>query len=376
MKITAQRERLLHALGQTIGVIERKQTLPVLGNFLLHAKKDDSENLNSGELTVTGSDLEVEMRSRINVDVYEGGETTVPARKLFDICKAMPDGSFITIQQGADESKVTVSANRSRFSLSSLPADEFPLIEGVQAVNSLHVKTEDLSRLLQQTAFAMANQDVRYFLNGLLLELDEGAIRCVATDGHRLALAEAAFDQEEQVKHQIIIPRKGVLELQKLLKEAPEIIELHIGRNHISARFGSTQFTSKLIDGRFPDYNLVIPLDIDLTMQVNKEAARSAFQRASILSNEQYKGVKFKISPNKLVLIGHNPEQEESEEELEVQTEIADLGTGFNVNYLLDAINSLESEEVLFSFKDATSSCVVRDPENNQCRQVIMPLRL
>ncbi len=376
MKITAQRERLLHALGQTIGVIERKQTLPVLGNFLLHAKKDDSENLNSGELTVTGSDLEVEMRSRLFADVHEEGETTVPARKMFDICKALPDGSLITIQQGADDSKVTVSANRSRFSLSSLPADEFPLIEGVQAVNSLHVKTEDLSRLLQQTAFAMANQDVRYFLNGLLLELDEGAIRCVATDGHRLALAEAAFDQEEQVKHQIIIPRKGVLELQKLLKEAPEIIELHIGRNHISARLGSTQFTSKLIDGRFPDYNLVIPLDIDLTMQVNKDAARSAFQRASILSNEQYKGVKFKISPNKLVLIGHNPEQEESEEELEVQTEIADLGTGFNVNYLLDAINSLESEEVLFSFKDATSSCVVRDPENNQCRQVIMPLRL
>ncbi len=368
MKITAQRETLLHALGQTIGVIEKKQTLPILGNFCFKAEND--------HLTVTGSDLEVEMRSGLPVEVHQPGETTIPARKMFDICKALPDGSLISITQAENSPKVTVSANRSRFSLASLPADEYPLIEGVQAVDSFQVKTDDLIRLLQQTAFAMASQDVRYFLNGLLLELDENTIRTVATDGHRLALAEAPFSHSESVKHQIIIPRKGVLELQKLLKDAPEFIQINIGRNHISATLGQTAFTSKLIDGRFPDYNLVIPLDIDLTMQVNKEQARSAFQRASILSNEQYKGVKFKISPNKLVLIGYNPEQEESEEELAVETDITELGTGFNVNYLLDAINSLDSENVLFSFKDATSSCVVRDPDNNRCRQIIMPLRL
>jgi len=368
MKITAQRETLLHALGQTIGVIEKKQTLPILGNFCFKAEND--------HLTVTGSDLEVEMRSGLPVEIHRPGETTIPARKMFDICKALPDGSLITITQEEGGSKVTVSANRSRFSLSSLPANEYPLIEGVQAVDSFQVKADDLIRLLQQTAFAMASQDVRYFLNGLLLELDENTIRCVATDGHRLALAEAPFSHNESVRHQIIIPRKGVLELQKLLKDAPEFIQINIGRNHISATLGQTAFTSKLIDGRFPDYNLVIPLDMDLTMQVNKDQARSAFQRASILSNEQYKGVKFKISPNKLILIGHNPEQEESEEELAVETEIADLGTGFNVNYLLDAINSLDSEDVLFSFRDATSSCMVRDPDNNRCRQIIMPLRL
>jgi len=185
MKITAQRETLLHALGQTIGVIEKKQTLPVLGHFLLEAGE--------GRLTVTGSDLEVELRSSLPVEIHQPGETTIPARKMFDICKALPDGSLITITQEESGSKVTVSANKSRFSLTSLPANEYPLIEGVEVVNNLPLKADDLIRLLQQTAFAMAVQDVRYFLNGLLLELDENTIRCVATDGHRLALAEAPF---------------------------------------------------------------------------------------------------------------------------------------------------------------------------------------
>ncbi len=370
MKITAQRETLLHALGQTIGVIERKQTLPILGNFFFSTEPDNQH------VTIVGSDLEVEMRSALAVEVHEPGATTIPARKIFDICKALPDGSLITIQQNDDASKVSVSANRSRFSLASLPAKEYPLIEGVQAVNRFEVKTDDLIRLLQQTAFAMASQDVRYFLNGLLLELDDNKIRCVATDGHRLALAEADFENTKNIKHRIIIPRKGVIELQKLLKDAPETIQVKIGRNHISATLGQTAFTSKLIDGSFPDYNLVIPLDINLNMEVDKEQARAAFLRASILSNEQYKGVKFKISPNKLVITGHNPEHETSEEELPVETDIAELGTGFNVNYLLDAINSLDSEKVLFSFKDATSSCVIRDPDSVQCRQIVMPLRL
>ncbi len=368
MKITVQRETLLHSLNQVIGVIERKQTLPVLSHFLF--------SVENGELTVTGSDLEVEMCSRLTVDVNGEGAVTVPAKKVFDICKALPDGSLITVQQSEDSQKVIVSADQSRFSLASLLPADYPLIESIQTVERLQIEKKDLTRLLQQTAFAMASQDVRYYLNGLLFEVDEGHIRCVATDGHRLALSEAPFKNVEHVKHQIIIPRKGVLELQKLLKEAPDIIDLNIGKNHISAKLGATTFTSKLIDGTFPDYNQVIPLNLDLTMVMDKQMARSAFQRASILSNEQYKGVKFKISPNKLVLIGHNPEHEESEEELEVKTDIAQLSTGFNVNYLLDAINSIESDEVVFSFKDEKSSCLIRAPSNSHCWQIVMPLRL
>ena len=213
---------------------------------------------------------------------------------------------------------------------------------------------------MDRTAFAMAHQDVRYYLNGLLLDLREHVLRCVATDGHRLALAETALTSGGATQRQIIIPRKGVLELQGLFESGEGNVELEFGRNHLRVRRNEVTFTSKLIDGRFPDYEAVIPIGADKEVRVQREAFRAALQRAAIFSNEKYRGVKLEVSPNKLRIVAHNPEQEEAVEELEAKSGTSDLSVGFNVNYLLDALNVLRSEEVLLCLRDGNSSCLLR----------------
>ena len=222
----------------------------------------------------------------------------------------------------------------------------------------------------------MAQQDVRYYLNGLLLDLREQALRCVATDGHRLALVETPLTSGATAQKQILIPRKGVLELQGLFEAGDGTVELEFGRNHLRVKRGEVTFTSKLIDGRFPDYEAVVPIGADKEVRVSREALRGALQRAAILSNEKYRGVKLEVSPNKLRIIAHNPEQEEAVEELEAKTSVSELGVGFNVNYLLDALNALGGDEVLMCLRDGNSSCLLRAPDSELARHVIMPLRL
>jgi DNA polymerase-3 subunit beta len=222
----------------------------------------------------------------------------------------------------------------------------------------------------------MAHQDVRYYLNGLLLDLREHSLRCVATDGHRLALVETAHEAGVSAPRQIIIPRKGVLELQGLFESGEGSIELEFGRNHLRIRRNDVVFTSKLIDGRFPDYEAVIPIGADKQVRLNRDLVRSALQRAAILSNEKYRGVKLEVSPNRLRIVAHNPEQEEAVEEVEAKTGASDLAVGFNVNYLLDALNALQGDDVLLCLRDANSSCLLRSPESELARHVIMPLRL
>ena len=222
----------------------------------------------------------------------------------------------------------------------------------------------------------MAHQDVRYYLNGLLLDLRDKTLRCVATDGHRLALTETTLDTEVTARRQIIIPRKGVLEMQGLLESGDGIVELELGRNHIRVRRDSVTFTSKLIDGRFPDYEAVIPIGADKEVRVGREELRFALQRAAILSNEKYRGVKLEVNPNKLRIVAHNPEQEEAVEELEVQTPVSDLSVGFNVNYLMDALAALSGDEIVLSLRDAQSSCLLRKVDSEDTRHVVMPLRL
>jgi DNA polymerase-3 subunit beta len=233
-----------------------------------------------------------------------------------------------------------------------------------------------LKDLLGRTSFAMAHQDVRYYLNGLLLDLRDEGLRCVATDGHRLALAETKLEGEISARRQIIIPRKGVLELQGLFEAGDGLVELEFGRNHLRLRRGGVTFTSKLIDGRFPDYEAVIPIGADKEVRVGREELRSALQRAAILSNEKYRGVKLEVNPNKLRIVAHNPEQEEAIEELEVKTSVSDLSVGFNVNYLMDALAALSGDEILLNLRDAQSSCLLRKVDSDDTRHVIMPLRL
>ncbi|MGY0612508.1 DNA polymerase III subunit beta [Luteimonas sp. A501] len=366
MRFSLQREAFLKPLAQVVNVVERRQTLPVLANLLALVQ--------DGQLSLTGTDLEVEMIARCAVDDSQDGEVTIPARKLFDIVRALPDGSKVTVSQTGD--KITVQAGRSRFTLASLPANDFPSIDEVEATERVEVPEAALKELIERTAFAMAQQDVRYYLNGLLFDLGDTHLRCVATDGHRLALCETALDGSARAKRQIIVPRKGVTELQRLLEGGDRVLELEMGRNHIRVKRDDVTFTSKLIDGRFPDYEAVIPIGADREVKVDREVLRAALQRAAILSNEKYRGVRIEVSPGQLKINAHNPEQEEAQEEIEADTSVDGLAVGFNVNYLLDALSALRDDTVILALRDANSSALVREAANAHSRHVVMPLRL
>ena len=365
MRFSVQREALLRPLQQVVGVVERRQTLPVLANVLIRVEGESA--------SFTTTDLEVELSSRMAVDGAEAGEVTVPARKLFDIVRALPDGSRVDLSLSRE--RVTLKAGRSRFTLSTLPASEFPTVDDIDVLERVTLTEATLKELIDRTAFAMAHQDVRYYLNGMLLDLREGALRCVATDGHRLALCETMTEVAIKAKRQIIIPRKGVNELQRLLDGEGEL-ELEFGKNHLRVTRSDFVFTTKLIDGRFPDYEAVIPIGADKIVQLPRDELRMALQRVAILSNEKYRGVKLDVAPGKLTIVAHNPEQEEATEVLEVQTVIDNLSVGFNVNYLQDALASLRGVNVMLCLRDGNSSCLVRDADNERSRHVVMPLRL
>ncbi|HEY6544840.1 MAG TPA: DNA polymerase III subunit beta [Dokdonella sp.] len=366
MRFSIQREAFLKRLQHVVGVVERRQTLPVLANLLFVV---DGEGV-----SLTGTDLEVEMVARMTAEDLAAGEVTVPARKLFEICRALPDGCRIKLEQNGE--RVVLSAGRSRFTLATLPATEFPTIENIELVERVSLPEATLKELMERTGFAMANQDVRYYLNGMLLDLRENALRCVATDGHRLALAETRIETRVSAPRQVIVPRKGINELQGLFEPGEGEVELEFARNHLRVRRGDVTFTSKLIDGRFPDYEAVIPIGADKEVRVQRDDMRAALQRAAILSNEKYRGVKLEVSPNRMRIVAHNPEQEEAVEEIEAKTGVSDLSVGFNVNYLLDALGALGGDEVLLCLRDGQSSCLVRKPETDDVRHVIMPLRL
>ena len=264
MQFSIQREALLKPLQQVVGVVERRQTLPVLANVLVKVA--------AGRLALTATDLEVEMVASVDVERADDGEVTIPARKLFDIVRALPDGARVDIKQNAD--RIALAANRSRFTLTTLPASEFPTIDNIELVEKVALPEDALRDLMDRTAFAMANQDVRYYLNGMLLDLQEHTLRCVATDGHRLAMKETALQSVVSTRRQIIIPRKGVNELIGLLEAGDGEVELEFGRNHLRVRRGDVVFTTKLIDGRFPDYEAVIPLGADKQATLDREVLR------------------------------------------------------------------------------------------------------
>jgi len=365
MKISAEREKILSPLQTVIGVVERRQTMPILANVLLSAKND--------RLSVTATDLEVELVASASVSVQQNGEITVPGRKFLDICRALPEGAAISLVVETD--KVTVKAGRSRFTLSTLPASDFPTVDEINAQQTLRLAQADFRRLLDKTHFSMAQQDVRYYLNGMLLEVDGKNLRAVATDGHRLALCEIELPSKAKSAQQVIVPRKGVLELQRILGSEGDV-DLAIGTNHIRAQIGDVRFTSKLIDGRFPEYSRVIPAQPTRQVRADRDLLRSSLQRTAILANEKYRGIRLALKTNTLTIQAHNPEQEEAEEELEVTYGGEDLEVGFNVNYLLDALAAVDGDQVVIGLTDANSSCLVHAPESSHSRYVVMPMRL
>ena len=366
MKFSAHRDDILTTLQAVIGVVERRQTMPVLSNVLLE--------LDDNRLRMTGTDLELELRAEMIVHGEASGRTTVPARKLHDICRGLPEGSEVHLQM--DGNRLRLKSGRSRFLLATLPAEEFPSQEELQAEHEIHLTRQQLAELIQRTQFAMAQQDVRFYLNGLYLEFTNQVIRAVATDGHRLALCELDIDQSEINAASIIVPRKGVTELQRLLNAGNSELTLKFTDNNIQIQLGHIRMTSKLIEGRFPDYERVIPSQSDKWVTGDRDELRHALQRAAILSNEKFRGVRLLLEDRSLKLQTHNPEHEEAEEELEVEYVGEKVSIGFNVNYLLDALSVIETDQFSLGLTSPDHSGLLLEPGNEQCKYVIMPMRL
>lgn len=366
MEFDIDRGAMLQSLQRVIGVVERRQTLPILANVLL--------NVQDEALSLTATDLEVEIQARTQAESAQAGETTLPARKLVDIVRNLPEPSRIHV--GLNNDRVVLTLPHSRFTLATLPATEFPTVEDAEGAQSLELRQSHLRWLIDRTGFAMASQDVRYYLNGLLLELEAHCLRAVATDGHRLALAETVVETPFAESTQVIVPRKAIQELLRLLSDDDGAVRLELSDNHLRITWPDVRFTTKLIDGRFPNYQRVIPKAGGARLQVDRNALRQALVRASVLSNERLHGVRFIVGGEWLRICSNNPDQEEAEEELAVEYEGEPLEIGFNASYLLDALAAIEESTVAIFLIDANSSALLHGTENPSCQYVVMPLRL
>ena len=366
MKISLQRETVVASLQNIIGAVEKRQTIPVLGNVLLVA----SEN----SLLMAATDTEIELQARIDASIDEPGEITVPGRKLLDICKALPDQSVIRLD--LDDQRMRITCGRSRFLLATLPARDFPLSDSSNEGIAIEIPANLLSDAIRRTSFSMAVQDVRFYLNGLLLEVSNQALRAVATDGHRLAFSTSEIEASLEEPIRSIIPRKSVMELGRLIPPGDETITLWVSSLRLRVQLGNVTMTTKLIDGRFPDYNRVVPIDCDKSLVIDKATLTQTLSRASILSNEKYRGIRMKFESDRLMVSTNNPDHEEATDEIEIGYSAEPIEIGFNVSYLLDAFNRIETENVRLLLKDGNSSCLVMPLDSDDVKYVVMPMRL
>lgn len=366
MKINISRDTLLKPLTAVNGIVERRHTLPILSNLLLEG--------NDGTITLTATDLEMQISMSVESGTSDTFATTVSAKKLLDICRSLPEGSEVRLND--QDSRLQVSAGRSKFNLQTLPAADYPTM--TRTPNSqltLRMQQKELRYLLKQVEFSMAQQDIRYYLNGLLLDVNGERLHVVGTDGHRLSYICTDLPQQFE-KQEIILPRKTVTELIKLLEDVEDEVVIEIASSQANFTFGSIRLISKVIDGKFPDYTRVIPVGHQNRFGIKRVEILQSMQRASILSNEKYRGIRMVLGANSLRLISSNSEQEEAEEELEIAYAGDPLDVGFNVTYLIDVLNNVQSEVVEFAFADANSSCLVTVPDNQNYKYVVMPMRI
>ena len=349
-----------------IGVVERRQSLPVLSNLLLSYMNNN--------IRLTATDMEVELTSMTKLKGGKDAEFTLPARKLLDICRALPEEADISISVNSKHTQI-LSGN-SRFSLTTMSAQEYPIIGMQDETAKFSISQSAFKDLLENTAFAMARQDVRYYLNGVLLEVENNKIRAVATDGHRLALYDIKCKTDIDSIIQIIVPRKGIMELVRLIEGGEDELEVQLSHKHIRIILSNLVFTSKLIDGKFPDYDRVIPEPGNMPVVADRELLRKSLTRVSILSNEKYKGVRIQLSKGKIRALAHNTEQEEAEEEMEVSYNGQEIEIGFNVSYLLDALSIIKTKKVKLDIQSPNSSCLLLPDEDTTCKYVVMPMRL
>jgi DNA polymerase-3 subunit beta len=365
--IKTDRDTLLKPLQEVTGVVERRHTLPILSNVLIERSGD--------KLSLIATDLEIQVTAiTACTDQDKDFSITVSAKKLLDICRSLPEGTTVSLD--GEDSRLQLKGGKSRFSLQTLPAVDFPRVApslDVKSVVRLSQKT--LKRLLNLVQFSMAQQDIRYYLNGLLLIVDAGQLKVVATDGHRLSLASVPL--EETIESQeVILPRKTVVELIKLLTDSEEETIIEIAQNQVKFTFGNIILVSKVIDGKFPDHNRVIPTNHDKNLLIARTFLLQALQRVSILSNEKFRGVRLVLTGNNLRIVCNNSEQEEAQEEMEIEYAGDALDIGFNVSYLLDVLNNLGCENVACSFGDANSSMLMTVPGEDSFKYVVMPMRI
>lgn len=365
--LKAAQEKVLSALQAVSGIVERRHTLPILANVLI--RKTGSQ------IEFTTSDLEIQVRTLAELDGDAANfSTTVGARKLIDILRSLPNDQIVTLS--ANQNKLTLQGGKSRFTLQTLPADDFPLVQEAADFGPVFsVPQKTLKLLINQVHFAMAVHDIRYYLNGILFVAEGKSLTLVATDGHRLALAQATLDVEIP-KQEVILPRKTVLELQRLLKDEETPIEMRFAGNQAKFSFSGMEFVTKLVEGKFPDYNRVIPKNHKNQITLGRAALLASLQRAAILTSEKFKGVRVNIEPGSLRIASSNAEQEEAKEELEIDYSGDAIEIGFNVTYLMDALANMSVEMVKLELQDTNSSVLITVPEQAGFKYVVMPMRI
>ncbi|MDB3990321.1 DNA polymerase III subunit beta [Gammaproteobacteria bacterium] len=364
MNIIINSEEFVAHLTSVVGVVDRKQTMPILGHVLISGQ--------SGEITLTATDLEVQISSSFKANISEDFSITLPGRKLFDILRSLGNTDVEIV---SNDDAVILKTAKSKFSLQQLPANEFPLFEKPDGQQVFNMPQTDLASLLNKTQFAMAQQDVRFYLNGLLLEINPESLNVVGTDGHRLAKTNLAIDKKGINEQSCIVPRKAIQELTRSLSDNKEC-KVSLLDNQASFAFSSIVLTTKLIDGTFPDYNRVIPSETSTNIILDTNILKPALQRVSILANEKFKGVRIDINKDKITISSENPEQEQAVEEIDVEDSGASLSIGFNVSYLIDAVNACKGELVNLGVNDENTSALITDPSDPDTKYVVMPMRL
>ena len=364
MNIIINSEEFVSHLNNIVGVVDRKQTMPILGHILMTGM--------SGEITITATDLEVQISSSFKANISEDFSITLPGRKLFDILRSLGNTE---VELSTDNEVVILKTDKSKFSLQQLPANEFPLFDSSESDQSFSISQSDLSAVFNKTQFAMAQQDVRFYLNGLLLEINPEKLNVVGTDGHRLAKTNIEIDKKNINEQSCIVPRKAVQELTRSLSDKKDC-KISLVDNQASFAFSSVTLTTKLIDGTFPDYNRVIPSETETNILLDTKVLKPALQRVSILANEKFKGVRIDIDNNRITISSENPEQEQAVEDLDIDNTDTNLSIGFNVSYLIDAVNACSGELVTLGVNDENTSALITDPSDPNTKYVVMPMRL
>ncbi|MBX2869900.1 MAG: DNA polymerase III subunit beta [Acidiferrobacterales bacterium] len=367
MNIKIERSKLLPTLSLVSSVVERRQTLPILANLFFH--------LDSGRLTLVGTDLEVEISETLDSVDGEDGSFTVSSRKLLDISKMLPESSTINLK--TDGEKAIMSSGRSRYTLKTLPSEEYPRIESGNWEERFKIKQLSLKNLLSKTAFAMAIQDVRYYLNGVLFEIGQNRLRAIATDGHRLAQSEEEIEISSNEIRQVIVPRKAITEISRFLDGDEESeITIEVSKNHLRLTRGDTTLITKLIDGKFPEFKGVLETELNVVIQADRSELIETLTRAAVLTTDRFKGVKLKLDQGKMSVTANNPEQEEALEEMEIDYKGDSVETGYNVTYLIDACRAITTDQVALHFQGNDGICIVRQPGDEISTWLVMPMRI